>query len=55
MQAVEVDLPNRRLVSVPNECEAGWHLDVIALSQDYVGAVVMAGQSEAQLYDWTHS
>jgi 4'-phosphopantetheinyl transferase len=59
MKTVEVDLSEPRLLSVPDECEEGWHLHRINLSdvnlpETYVGALVVAGKAEVQLNDWQH-
>lgn len=55
MQTVEVQLAPPRLVRVPEDCAEGWHLDLIDLPEDYVGAVVVAGQSKLQVHQWAHS
>jgi 4'-phosphopantetheinyl transferase len=59
MKTVEVDLTEPRLLSVPDECEEGWHLHRVNLSgvnlpEVYVGALVVAGKAEVQLKDWQH-
>ncbi len=55
MQTVEVQLAPPCLVRVPEDCAEGWHLNLIALPEDYVGAVVVAGQAKLQTHQWTHS
>ncbi len=58
MQTVEVQLAPPRLVRVPEDCAEGWHLTVMNLpkeyAEEYVGAVVVAGQATLQMHPWTH-
>ncbi len=59
MKTVEVDLTAPRLLSVPDECPAGWHLHQINLSgvnlpEIYVGALVVAGEVPLEINDWQH-
>ncbi len=46
MQTVEVQLAPPRLVHVPHRCSEGWQLYPMALSDNYVGALVVAGHAK---------
>lgn len=54
MQTVEVDVIQPRLVQVPEQCAEGWHLAVLALPDEYVGALVVAGQAVVHMQQWEH-
>lgn len=54
MTSVEVDLTAPRLVSTPEDCLEGWRLHRLALSEDYVGALVVAGEPTVEINCWQH-
>ncbi|MGC1307182.1 MAG: 4'-phosphopantetheinyl transferase superfamily protein [Phormidesmis sp.] len=55
MQTVEVDCTVPRLVKVPDNCLAEWRLHLVPLPDDYVGALVVAGDAAVEVFDWQHS
>ncbi|MGB3297563.1 MAG: 4'-phosphopantetheinyl transferase superfamily protein [Phormidesmis sp.] len=67
MKTVEVDALTAQLLRVPNECDEGWHLHTVDLSEDlsenlsensledYVGALVVSGQVRVQRSNWHHA
>ena len=54
MQTVEVQLTPPQFVCVPQDCAEGWHLELISVPDDYVGAVVIAGKALIQTHHWRH-
>ncbi|MGB3294995.1 MAG: 4'-phosphopantetheinyl transferase superfamily protein, partial [Phormidesmis sp.] len=54
MQAVEVQLVPPRLIHIPVDQASDWHLYRLALPDDYVGALVVAGEVTLQMCQWRH-
>ena len=55
MQTIEVQLSPPELLRVPEGCEEGWQLHLLALPEDYVGALTVAGQVEVTTHQWPHN
>lgn len=55
MTTVEIDLASHRLVTVPQQCAAGWALHSLDLPEGYVGALVIAGSATVEMKCWQHS
>lgn len=54
MQAVEVQLVPPRLMRIPVDWESNWQLYSLVLPEDYVGALVVAGEGTVQICQWQH-
>lgn len=54
MRTVEVQLIPPQFVCVPQDCAEGWHLALMSVPDDYVGALVMAGKALIQTHHWQH-
>ncbi|MEM9088585.1 MAG: 4'-phosphopantetheinyl transferase superfamily protein [Cyanobacteria bacterium P01_F01_bin.53] len=54
MQTVEVQLAPPQFMTVPHDCAEGWHLELLPLPQDYLGALVIAGETKVQTSSWKH-
>ena len=54
MQTVEVQLVPPQLRTVPHDCAEGWHLELLPLPKDYLGALVIAGDATVQTQAWKH-
>ena len=55
MQSVEVNLNPAQLTVVPQTCKAGWHLRVLDVPDNYVGASVVAGEASVTNHHWQHA
>lgn len=55
MQSVEVTINPAQLTVVPQACSAGWHLNVLDLPDNYVGASVIAGTAIVTTHHWKHA
>ncbi len=54
MQTVEVQLDPPELLSVPEDCPAGWRLHLMNLPAAYVGALAVAGETAVTQHQWSH-
>ena len=54
MQTIEVQLEPPKLLSVPENCSAGWRLHLIDLPEGYVGALAVAGEAAIIQHQWQH-
>ncbi|EDX84518.1 4'-phosphopantetheinyl transferase superfamily [Synechococcus sp. PCC 7335] len=54
MTTVEVDLNPPRFVRGPDGCAASWQLHDIEVPEDYVAALVVAGEGAVQVRCWQH-
>jgi len=54
MQSVEVRLNPPQFTAVPQACALGWQLHVVEVPNNYVGALVVAGEPKVMTYHWKH-
>lgn len=54
MQTVEVQIEPPELLSVPENCSAGWRLHLMDLPAAYVGALAVAGETAVTQHQWQH-
>lgn len=54
MQAVEVQLVPPRLIRIPIDSEIDWRLYSLTLPDEYVGALVVAGEATVKRCYWQH-
>lgn len=54
MRAVEVQLVPPRLIRIPIDSEIDWRLYSLTLPNDYVGALVVAGEATLKRCQWQH-
>ena len=54
MQTVEVQLSPPKLLQVPESCSLGWHLNLVTLTESYVGALVTEGKTPVAQRQWQH-
>lgn len=55
MQSVEVKLNPSQFAAVPQACALGWQLRIVEVPENYVGALVIAGESAVTTHHWRHA
>ena len=59
MQTIEVQMEPPKLLQVPEDCAEGWRLHLVDLSEvnlseDYVGALAVDGETAVTQHQWQH-